>query len=207
MQLLYVKPELKDLSHGSRIAFVRELRHLSQDKISEYFGLTGECKRRTMTRYEKGDRNPKDNRTRIIAEILNINYNAIKKHDYKNPIDVVYTLICLEELISNYSVNLECIKNLSSDDVLKIQTAIKHQGKTSATGLHKSREDNGIANDESWKTVRRYVRLIYLIPGLLQLVDDTVKYEKNQILTMGIKLAVEISYLTKEEQRYFKVKL
>ena len=130
MQLLYVKPELKDLSHGSRIAFVRELRHLSQDKISEHFGLTGKCKRRTMTRYEKGDRNPKDNRTRIIAEILNINYNAIKKYDYKNPIDVVYTLICLEELIPNYSVNLECIKNLSSDDVLKIQTAIKHQGKT-----------------------------------------------------------------------------
>ena len=41
-----------------------------------------------------------------------------------NPIDVVYTLIWLEELIPNYSVNLECTKNLSSDDVLKIQTAI-----------------------------------------------------------------------------------
>lgn len=70
MRLLYVKPELKDLSQGSRIAFVRELRHLSQDKISKLLGLTGECKRRTMTRYEKGDRNPKDDRTRIIAEII-----------------------------------------------------------------------------------------------------------------------------------------
>lgn len=70
MRLLYVKPELKDLSQGSRIAFVRELRHLSQDKISKLLGLTGECKRRTMTRYEKGDRNLKDDRTRIIAEII-----------------------------------------------------------------------------------------------------------------------------------------
>lgn len=70
MRLLYVKPELKDLSQGSRIAFVRELRHLSQDKILEHLGLTGECKRRTMTRHEKGDRNPKDDRTRIIAEII-----------------------------------------------------------------------------------------------------------------------------------------
>ncbi len=43
MRLLYVKPELKDLSQESRIAFVRELRHLSQDKISEHLGLTGEC--------------------------------------------------------------------------------------------------------------------------------------------------------------------
>ena len=124
MRLLYVKPELNDLSQDSRIAFVRELRHLSQDKISGHLGLTGECKRRTMTRYEKGDRNPKDDRTRIIAEILNVNYNAIKKYDYKNPIDVVYTLIWLEELIPNYFVNLECTKNLSSDDVLKIQTAV-----------------------------------------------------------------------------------
>lgn len=79
--------------------------------------------------------------------------------------------------------------------------AIKHQGKASATGLHSSREDVGIANDESGETVRRYVRLTYLIPELLQLVDDTVKYGKNQILTMGIKPAVEISYLTKEEQK------
>ena len=79
--------------------------------------------------------------------------------------------------------------------------AIKHQGKASATGLHRSREDVGIANDESGETVRRYVRLTYLIPELLQLVDDTVKYGKNQILTMGIKPAVEISYLSKEEQK------
>lgn len=33
MRLLYVKPELKDLSQGFRIAFVRELRNLSQVKI------------------------------------------------------------------------------------------------------------------------------------------------------------------------------
>ena len=34
MRLLYVKPELRDLSQGSRIAFVRQLRHLSQDYVS-----------------------------------------------------------------------------------------------------------------------------------------------------------------------------
>lgn len=77
MRLLYVKPELKDLSQGSRIAFVRELRHLSQDKISEHLGLTGECKRRTMTRYEKGDRNPKDNKVKDIAKFFKVNFNSL----------------------------------------------------------------------------------------------------------------------------------
>ena len=79
--------------------------------------------------------------------------------------------------------------------------AIKHQGKTCATGLHKSRENVGIANDESGETVRRYVRLTNLIPELLQLVDDTVLKDKRTALTMGLKPAVELSYLNKEEQK------
>lgn len=31
-----------------------------------------------MTRYEKGNRNPKEDRAREIANILDVNYNAIK---------------------------------------------------------------------------------------------------------------------------------
>ena len=79
--------------------------------------------------------------------------------------------------------------------------ALKHQGKSCATGLHKSRENVGITNDESGETVRRYVRLTNLIPELLQLVDDTVLKDKRTALTMGLKPAVELSYLTKEEQK------
>ena len=88
MRLLYSKPKLRDLSQGSRIAFVRQFRHLSQDSVSDKLGLTGECKRRTMTRYEKGDRNPKEDRTLEISKILNVSVNAIKKYDYK---DYLYT--------------------------------------------------------------------------------------------------------------------
>lgn len=124
MRLIYTRPILDDLSQGSRIAFARQFRFMSQDELSDKLGITGENKRRTMTRYEKGQRNPKEDRTKIIAEILNINYNAIKKYDYRNPIDIVYTLIWLEELIPNYSIELASTKNLSSADVLKIQIAI-----------------------------------------------------------------------------------
>ena len=82
MRLLYTKPELKDLSQGSRIAFVRQFRLMTQDEVSDKLGLTGECKRRTMTRYEKGERNPKDDRTYELSKILKVNYNAIKKYDF-----------------------------------------------------------------------------------------------------------------------------
>lgn len=75
MRILYTKPELVDLSQGSRIAFARQFRFMTQDDVSDKLGLTGECKIRTMTRYEKGNRNPKDDRTSEIAKILDININ------------------------------------------------------------------------------------------------------------------------------------
>lgn len=78
MRLIYTKPKLKDLSQGSRITFVRQFRFLTQDDVSDKLGLTGDCKRRTMTRYERGDRNPKDERLTEIANILNVSFNSIK---------------------------------------------------------------------------------------------------------------------------------
>lgn len=115
MRLIYTKPKLKDLSQGSRIAFARQFRFMSQNDVSDKLGLSGECKRRTMTRYEKGNRNPKDERTRQIADILNVNYNAIKNYDYKETIDVIYTLLWLEELIPNYEIDLSRVPSLYSN--------------------------------------------------------------------------------------------
>ena len=120
MRLLYVKPELRDLSQGSRIAFVRELRHLSQDKISEHLGLTGECKRRTMTRYEKGDRNPKDDRVKDIARFLKVNFNSLKKYDYKNPEDLIYLFFWLEEYIPNYRLDLSPCSLLTKQSIINV---------------------------------------------------------------------------------------
>ena len=73
MRLIYSRPILDDLSQGSRIAFARQFRFMSQDELSDKLGITGENKRRTMTRYEKGQRNPKEDRTKIIAEIVSAN--------------------------------------------------------------------------------------------------------------------------------------
>ena len=122
MRLLYTKPKLYDLSQGSRIAFARQFRMMSQDTLSDKLGITGECRRRTVTRYEKGNRNPKEDRTHIIADILNINYNSIKKYDYKNPLDVVYILMWLEELMPNYLIDISKVvkvEDLYMNDIKK----------------------------------------------------------------------------------------
>lgn len=71
--------------------------------------------------------------------------------------------------------------------------ALKHQGKTSTQLVSKLRSDEkvGSENDESRETVRRYIRLTYLIPELLDLVDEG---------RIALTPAVELSYLTEEQQ-------
>ena len=86
--------------------------------------------------------------------------------------------------------------------------AIKHQGKTYGPLNQKnvasapvdqkwSAEIIGDEHDESEKTVRRYIRLTYLIPELLQMVDNC---ELKESPAIALRPAVEISYLTKSEQ-------
>jgi len=52
MRLMYLKPRLKDLSQGSRIAFIRQFRQLTQEELADKLKLKGERKRRVITNYE-----------------------------------------------------------------------------------------------------------------------------------------------------------
>ena len=80
--------------------------------------------------------------------------------------------------------------------------ALKHQGKTKdQNGPKLTVEQIGIDNNDSSSQVKRYIRLTYLIPELLQLVDDTVLKDRRTAITMGINPAVELSYLTREDQK------
>ena len=94
--IIHSMPILDDLSQGSRIAYIRQFRNLTQDDVSDSLGLTGECKRRTMTRYEKGERAPKEERLKVLAKILLTNINLIKVYDFKSESDLVYFLLWLE---------------------------------------------------------------------------------------------------------------
>ena len=82
------------------------VRHKSQDFVSKELGLTGECKRRTMTRYERGDRNPKEDRTKEIAKILDVNYHSIKKYDFKDSSDIFYLFMWMEEIYPDFGFKM-----------------------------------------------------------------------------------------------------
>lgn len=62
-----------------------------------------------------------------------------------------------------------------------------------------SRQILGEQVGESQDQIRRYIRLTNLIPGLLDLVDNSVLKEKDK-LQIALRPAVELSYLPKEEQ-------
>lgn len=57
-------------------------------------------------------------------------------------------------------------------------------------------------SDDSKTQIQRYVRLTYLIPELLQMVDNSVeKPIEAEALSMAMRPAVELSYLTPENQK------
>ena len=107
MLIIYSKPSLENLSQGERLSYIRQLRMMSQDEVSDKLGLKGECKRRTMTRYERGDRKPKSYRVEELSKILQVNINSIKQFDFMKSIYIIYFLLWLEELIPNIQIEYE----------------------------------------------------------------------------------------------------
>ena len=69
--------------------------------------------------------------------------------------------------------------------------ALKHRGITCGQVGHKSRDS--LTDDDSGRQVQRYIRLTYLIPELLQLIDDG---------KIALTPAVELSYLPEKAQAY-----
>ena len=130
--IYYSMPILDDLSQGSRIAYIRQFRNLSQDDVSDSLGLIGESKRRTVTRYEKGERVPKEERLKELSRILLTNINMIKAYDFKSESDIVYLLLWLEIKYPNLRIDIDA-KSERFNKFLEAwnETRLKYQtGKT-----------------------------------------------------------------------------
>lgn len=108
---------------------------------------------------------------------------------------LIYTLDRDAAAIALVDSNLHRERILPSEKAFAYKLkmdAMSHQGTSSQVGT-KLRTDEWIAQQsgESRSQVQRYIRLTNLIPEILQMVDD------NKI---ALTPAVELSYLTKQEQ-------
>ena len=102
-----------------------------------------------------------------------------------------------EAVIAMVDANLQRETILPSEKAfaykMKLE-AIKHQGVTSRQLGEKLLSVTQVSkdSDDSERQIQRYIRLTYLIPELLSMVDDG---------KIAFNPAVEISYLSKDEQR------
>mgnify|MGYP002858275965 CR=1 FL=1 len=150
----------------------------------------------------------------IVRPKENGRYEMISGHRRKLALELLgekEVSVNIKELSDEEATILMVDSNISRERILPSEKAfaykmkleaIKHQGKrldTSETEVRKLESADTISK-ESAQNVRRYVRLTYLIPELLELVDNSVIHDKRTYLTMGIKPAVELSYLNKDEQ-------
>lgn len=75
--------------------------------------------------------------------------------------------------------------------------ALKHQGKTTSrqvVGKRETADVIGLDEGKSGRQIQRYIRLTYLIPELLQMVDDK---------KIAFNPAVELSFLSEQQQKDF----
>ena len=123
--------------------------------------------------------------------------HACKKAGIETVPALIYALNRDEATIAMVDSNLHREKNLPSEKAFAYKMkrdALSHQGKTSPQVGEKllTVEKVGLDNGDSKNQVLRYIRLTELIPEILRMVDDG---------RIALTPAVELSYLTKLEQR------
>ena len=121
---------------------------------------------------------------------------------------------CIIKELSNDQAVIEMVdSNIRRENILPSEkakaykmklTSMKHQGKKVHTSDHDgpklTTEKIGLEFGDSSTNVKRYVRLTYLDDELLNIVDNSF-IEQNAKLSLGITTAVELSYLSKEDQK------
>ena len=119
----------------------------------------------------------------------------------------IETIPCIvKELTREAAIIVLVDLNLQRDEILPSEKAfaykmkmdaLKNQGartdltSTQSVSKFRTAEEIGKENNESRETVRRYIRLTYLIPEILKLVDEE---------RIAFTPAVELSYLPSEKQ-------
>ena len=145
----------------------------------------------------------------IVRSIEDGNYEIISGHrraEACRRLGIESIPCIVKELTRDEATVILVDLNLQRDEVLPSEKAhaykmkmdaLKNQGartdltSTQSVSKFRTAEEVGKENNESRETVRRYIRLTYLIPEILKLVDEG---------RIAFTPAVELSYLPSEEQ-------
>ena len=145
----------------------------------------------------------------VVRSLDDGNYEIISGHRRAEACRRLYieTIPCIvKELTKDEATVILVDLNLQRDEVLPSEKAyaykmkmdaLKNQGartdltSTQSVSKFRTAEEVGKENNESRETVRRYIRLTYLIPEILKLVDEG---------RIAFTPAVELSYLPSAEQ-------
>ncbi len=94
-----------------------------------------------------------------------------------------------------YKMKYEALKNQRKDTVNQHDTEVCQVGTV-------VRSDNILSDElgESARQIQRYIRLTYLIPELLEMVDNS-EIKNKELPSIALTPAVELSYLKKDEQK------
>ena len=103
VKMLFSKPCLRDLTVGSRIAFLRQFRRMSRSELGRMIGLSEENTNRIMSRYERAVVQPDGDKIRKIADILKVNVRMLSEYNMDKPEDLFYLMLWLEELCPNFT--------------------------------------------------------------------------------------------------------
>ncbi|MDE6282146.1 MAG: ParB/RepB/Spo0J family partition protein [Oscillospiraceae bacterium] len=158
----------------------------------------------------------------LVRPMPDGSYQMVSGHRRKRAAELagLPVLSCtVRELTDDEAVIIMVDSNLQREQVLPSErafaykmklNAMKRQGQrtdlTSANDLQKlvqgqtSRESIAKKAGTSHETIRLYIRLTNLIPEILDMVDNSVLKEKDK-LQMALRPAVELSYLTEDEQK------
>ena len=145
----------------------------------------------------------------IVREKDNGDYEIISGHRRKFASEIAgkNTLRCIVSNLDDDAATVIMVdSNIQRENILPSEKAfaykmkldaMKHQGKSFNTSRHFGEKLLSIDklaenSDDSARQIQRYIRLTYLIPELLQMVDDG---------NMKMLPAVEISFLDKECQQ------
>ena len=144
----------------------------------------------------------------VIREKEDGNYEIISGHRRKRACELlgIKEIPCIVRNLTDNQAILEMVdSNIQREDISYSEKAFAYKMKLEAmnrqgertdltlcqVGTKLKRSDEIVAEGESARQVHRYIRLTYLIPEILQMVDEK---------KVAFSPAVELSYLTKEEQ-------